>query len=93
MFGDGDWDYARALWEENRFRRWLQEIDGKRLAVVECGAGTAVPTVRHLCEHVARHGRLVRINVREPQVPPGEIGLAGGALAALRAVDALLRKL
>jgi hypothetical protein len=78
--------------EAKRFRRWLQEIEGKRLVVVECGAGTAVPTVRQLCEHVARlhRGRLVRVNVREPQVPPGEVGLAGGALAALRAIDALL---
>jgi NAD-dependent SIR2 family protein deacetylase len=92
MFNDGDWDYSRALWEENRFRRWLQGITGKRVVIVECGAGTAVPTVRHLCEHVAKthQGRLVRINVREPQVPPGGIGLAASALPALRAIDAVL---
>jgi len=49
-------------------------------------------TVRDMCERVAdmRRGRLIRINLREPQVPPGEIGLAGGALAALRAIDGLL---
>jgi NAD-dependent SIR2 family protein deacetylase len=92
MFGDGDWDYARSLWQEKRFRDWLREVAGKRLAIVECGAGTAIPTVRHLCEGVAKthRGRLVRVNVREPLVPAGGIGLASGALAALRVIDALL---
>lgn len=49
----------------------------------------AVPTVRHLCEHVASKMRatLIRINVREPQVPAGHFGLAMGALAALQAID------
>jgi NAD-dependent SIR2 family protein deacetylase len=58
-----------------RLRRWPQEVEGKRLMVVECSAGAAVPTVRHSCKRVARthRGRLVRINVREPQVPPDEI--------------------
>jgi NAD-dependent SIR2 family protein deacetylase len=92
MFNDGDWDLSRAFSEEERFRRWLQRITGKRLVIVECGAGTAVPSVRSLCEQMAQTylGRLIRINVREPQVPRGGIGLASGALATLRAIDALL---
>ncbi|HKI30790.1 MAG TPA: Sir2 family NAD-dependent protein deacetylase [Gemmataceae bacterium] len=92
MFGDDGWDYGRAILQEERFRDWLQGIAGKRLVIVECGAGTAIPTVRHLCEHVAKtnRGRLIRVNVREAQVPAGGIGLATGALAALRAIDALL---
>jgi hypothetical protein len=32
----------------------------------------------------------VRINVREPEVPAGGVGVPMGALAALRAIDALL---
>jgi len=92
MFGDDNWDYARSFEQEERFRRWLQQIDGKRLAIVECGAGTAIPTIRRLCEHVAitHRGRLIRINLRDPQAPAGGIGLASGALAALRAIDELL---
>ena len=60
--------------------------------VVECGAGTAIPTVRRLCEHVAENygGFLIRLNIREPQVPPGHIGLALGALAGFQALDAVL---
>jgi NAD-dependent SIR2 family protein deacetylase len=94
MFGDGDWDYNRAFEQEQRFRDWLQQVAGLRLAIVECGAGTAIPSVRLLCEHVARthRGRLIRINLREPQVPLDGIGLATGALAALRTIDGLLPK-
>jgi NAD-dependent SIR2 family protein deacetylase len=92
MFGDGDWDSSRAYEQERRFRTWLEEVAGRRLVIVECGAGTAVPTVRLLCEQVARGagGRLIRINVREANVPTGAIGLPAGALAALQAIDALL---
>jgi NAD-dependent SIR2 family protein deacetylase len=94
MFGDADWDYARTIWQERRFRDWLRRVSGSRLVIVECGAGTAIPTVRLLCEYLAttHRGRLIRINVREPQVPLGGIGLATGALAALRIIDGLLPK-
>jgi hypothetical protein len=43
--------------------------------VIELGAGTAIPTVRHISEEIAQRlgGTLVRINPREP------IGLPLGA--------------
>jgi NAD-dependent SIR2 family protein deacetylase len=92
MFSDRHWDPSRAAEQQERFTEWLRQVAGRRLVVVECGAGTAVPTVRDMCERVAdiHRGRLIRINLREPQVPPGEIGLASSALAALRAIDGLL---
>ena len=54
--------------------------------IVELGAGQAVPTVRMTCEDLARRcrGTLIRINPREPEVPPGHISLPMGALAAIR---------
>jgi NAD-dependent SIR2 family protein deacetylase len=89
MFGDAGWDESRSWEQEQRFNRWLHDITGARLVIVECGAGTAIPTVRHLCEHVAAkmQATLIRLNVREPQVPNGHIGLATGALAGLQAID------
>ena len=91
MFGDPEWDYSRSHEQEVRFNRWLADVAGKRVAVVECGSGTAIPTVRRLCEQVARthEGTLVRLNVREPEVPAGQVGLACGALEGLRRVDEL----
>jgi hypothetical protein len=62
--------------------------------VVECGAGTAIPSVRAFCERLLRRkATLVRINVREPEVPPGGIGVALGALAALEGMDQALSKI
>lgn len=92
MFGDGGWDESRAYEQEQRLGQWITSVRGSRVALVECGAGTAIPTVRHFCEAMADRlrGTLVRINVREPEVPPGHIGLPMGALAALRAIDALI---
>ncbi len=96
MFGDGGWDDARESGQSARFEAFMESTSGP-LVVIECGAGTAVPTVRMLGDRLARssaRGRssttLVRINVREPQVPEGHIGIASGAREALSAIDALL---
>jgi NAD-dependent SIR2 family protein deacetylase len=92
MFGDYQWDETRTAEQQVRLETWLQDMDSMRLAIVECGAGTAVPTVRHFCERLAASAdaTLIRINVREPDVPRGQFGLAMGALEALRAIDACL---
>jgi NAD-dependent SIR2 family protein deacetylase len=95
MFGDAEWDFSRAYPQEERLNSWLQAVSGARLVIVECGAGTAIPTVRRLCERVtATHdAMLIRINVREPAVPTGQIGLAMGALEGLRGIDERFAKL
>jgi NAD-dependent SIR2 family protein deacetylase len=94
MFNDGEWDESRAYQQECRLRDWLAAVGRDRMVIVECGAGTAVPTVRWFCEQMhGRHGApLVRINVREPAVPLGNVGLDLGALAALRAIDERLSR-
>lgn len=92
MFGDFSWDDVRTAAQSARFYTWLDSLHGKRLVIVECGAGMAVRTVRHTCESVARQtgGLLIRINPREPAVPDGHIGLAMKAREALHAIDGLL---
>lgn len=92
MFGDDGWDERRSYAQEQRLGAWLRSAHGARVAVVECGAGKAIPTVRRFCEAMASRfgGVLLRVNVREPEVPPGRhVGLAMEALAALRAIDAI----
>jgi NAD-dependent SIR2 family protein deacetylase len=90
MFGDGDWDDARTHAQRTRFREWLLPRRGRRLVLIECGAGTAIPTVRMACEDLAEQlaGTLIRINPREPDVPEGQIALPLGSLEALQAIDA-----
>ena len=72
-------------------RLWLQALEGRRLAVIEIGAGTVIPTVRWTCERLAK--RLIRINPRDARVPPGHIGLATGAEQALLGIEAALATL
>lgn len=88
MFGDWDWDSGRTATQEAELGQWLDQVRSARLVVVECGAGTAIPTVRQFCEQVAAQSAatLIRVNPREPEVPPGHIGLAVGALAGLQAL-------
>lgn len=89
MFGDGMWLPVRSAKQESRYAMWLNSLSDKNLVVVECGAGTAVPTVR--MESEQRADQLIRINPREPQTTRRlDISIPMPALAALEAIDQLL---
>ncbi|WP_337176561.1 Sir2 family NAD-dependent protein deacetylase [Paludisphaera sp.] len=96
MFGDGGWDPSVTDAQAERHRAWLGGLlrSRARLAVVEFGAGTAVPTVRHFCERLATSpaATLIRVNPREPEGPAGSISIPKGALEAIRAIDLKLDK-
>jgi NAD-dependent SIR2 family protein deacetylase len=89
MFGDWGWLPERTDAQERRFGEWVGGLGDARLTVVEIGAGTAVPTVRMTSEQLARRSgaTLIRINVREPQVPGDHIGIALGGLEAISEID------
>ena len=89
MFGDFGWDWSRADPQHRRMAAWLDSLDAARLIIIEFGAGKAVPTVRRTSEDLARRyrGTLIRINLRESDVPVGHLSLPTGALAALRAIS------
>jgi NAD-dependent SIR2 family protein deacetylase len=93
MFGDWGWDPSHAQPRLDAHAAWVRRMRGARLAVVEIGAGTAVPTVRRQAElAAAASGRLVRINVREPAVRHGRgVGLPAPAAATLVALRARAR--
>lgn len=88
MFGDWGWIEERSARQAARLQAWLQRV--RRPVVIELGAGTAVPSVRHFSQQVVHGGgRLVRINPREWQAGSArDVGLAAGALAGLRAIAA-----
>lgn len=89
MFGDGGFDPVLTDAQERRFAAFLNDAVGGDIVVVEVGAGTAVPTIRRISEHVAgRHGgQLVRINPRDQAGPHDTISIGAGALEALEAID------
>jgi len=85
MFGDFGWNYSRTDRQRDRLKSWLAMLSdkGAKLAIIEMGAGTAVPTVRNSSEQVAKEfdTPLIRINPRECQ--GAIIGLELGAVEAL----------
>lgn len=91
MFDDHGWIGERRDTQALRLQGWLEQV--RRPVVIEIGAGLNIPTVRHFAHRVVlRHGgSLIRINPREPHIGnlPG-IGIAGGALATLAAIDLAL---
>jgi NAD-dependent SIR2 family protein deacetylase len=92
MFDDWQWEARRMMAQQSNLEAWIEKTARSRLVILECGAGTGIPTVRHFCEEVAAASGcpLVRINVREASVPRGQIGLAMGALQALERIDAFM---
>ena len=91
MFGDAEWVPDRSAEQAREHAAWVRELrtQGARVAAVEIGAGTAIPTVRREAEvAAAASGALVRINPREPDVRHGRgVGLAAPAAATLHALD------
>jgi len=97
MFGDGGWDDARTMAQQRGLERWLVELGAARarLTIIECGAGTAVPTIRATGEALARRmgATLIRINPRESNGPGEALAIPLGAVEALRRIDAALARL
>ncbi|MCO4772943.1 MAG: NAD-dependent deacetylase, partial [Deltaproteobacteria bacterium] len=91
MFGDGEWQSERTDAQHRGLSQWLAGLAG-RLVVVECGAGTAVPTVRWFSERLQRGlgATLVRVNPRESFGPAGTIELPMGAADATEQLMKLL---
>lgn len=88
MFNDFHWVPIRTESQEFRLRVWLNSVirKNKKLAIIEIGAGTAVPTVRYFSERTAREtkGTLIRINPKDYQVPEGHIGIPLKGLEGIR---------
>jgi len=94
MFTDFEWLEHRAQQQLDRLDAWLSGVS--RPVIVELGAGTAIPSVRHFSQRVIRQhgGRLIRINPRESKVPtPFDVGFAAGAAETLQAIDLALQDL
>ncbi|RKZ81749.1 MAG: NAD-dependent deacetylase [Candidatus Parabeggiatoa sp. nov. 1] len=92
MFEDWVWNDGRTEKQEKRLNDWLNKLpDGDfNLAIIEIGAGTAVPTVRIYSELVANkeNRTLIRINPRDYEVPNGHISIP---LSGAEGIDRILK--
>ncbi len=93
MFGDFSWISERSDRQSYRFNHFLYEHRDDNLAVIEIGAGTGVPTIRRMSEHIGdqRNVTVIRINVREPYIRRPHISIACAGLEALRGIDKALK--
>jgi NAD-dependent SIR2 family protein deacetylase len=93
MFSDDAWLEARSMQQQAALGGWLDQVE--RLVVVEVGAGTAIPSVRHFTHRLIIDfgARLIRINLREPAVPSNDhVAFAGAAQASLLAIESELSR-
>lgn len=87
MFGDWGWIDSRQRAQSAALDAWLAEI--RRPVIIEVGAGTAIPSMRHFGE--ASRGTLIRINPTEADVPAGKgFGLRMSGLEGIRGIAQVL---
>jgi len=93
MFGDWSWLPERTNSQESAFQTFMERNSSSRIAVIEMGAGTAIPTIRVTSERIGRnHAKVavIRINPREFQIQPPHISFPCGALEGLQQIDRYL---
>ncbi len=92
MFSDYSWLSKRSAIQEDNFDNFLQANNNKKIVVIEMGAGSTVPTIRHLSEQLGqrRGATVLRINPREPQIRSPHFSFSGGAVEVLTQIQDLL---
>lgn len=92
MFGDWSWISERTERQERRFDEFVAGQRGMPVVVIEMGAGTAIPTIRHISEQLgSRNGAtIIRINPRESEITHPHISIPCGALETLVGIDTAL---
>lgn len=71
MFGDWDWKPNRSDRQEAKYNRWIKQQKKKKIAIIEIGAGIAIPSIKMQGEHIAKtypDATLIRINPRDHTV-------------------------
>ena len=87
MFGDWGWLSQVAQEQQARLEAWRQGVE--HLLVIELGAGTGIPTVRHYSEGQGKP--LIRINMTDAELRRAQgVALQMSAVEALRGIDAAL---
>ena len=93
MFGDFSWLAERCRLQEENYHAFLEQQQGKRIVVIEVGAGTAIPTIRATSERIGRRAQatVIRINLREAAISPPHLSLPCTGLSGLTLLDTHLK--
>ena len=73
MFGDRRWNTKRTNEQERKYHSWISSIrnSGKKMVIIEIGAGTVIPTIRNEGNHlvgISNNIVLIRINPKDYEV-------------------------
>jgi NAD-dependent SIR2 family protein deacetylase len=92
MFGDWSWLSDRTDRQEQCFDDFIARHSDAPMAVIEMGAGTAIPTIRHISERLGRRqgAAVIRINPREGEISSPHISIPCGALEGLAGIASAL---
>lgn len=92
MFNDASWVPDRKNSQLLCFRKFKQSNIGKRVVVIELGAGKSISTIRSISEELGNDEKtsVIRVNPREPEIDAPHISIQSGALSALKMIDKLL---
>jgi hypothetical protein len=90
MFSDFSFVEKRVELQFARLEYWLSQIDAK-VAIIEIGAGKAVPTIRHISESLKRKLNATLIRINPSEADGADIPIYKGALEALRELKRLIR--
>ena len=86
LFDDWEWNSKISDEQEERYNKWTDKIYDEQICVIEVGAGTTIPIVRSVCEHLFEfYNRVnfIRINLNESRGPKGVISVDETALITL----------
>jgi len=91
MFGDWGWKGTRSSEQNQRYHDFMADVydNNYKLVIIEIGAGTHIPTIRHESEDIARNMNsfVVRINPRDYDIDEKlGVGITLGGLAGLKRV-------
>lgn len=89
MFGDPSFVPEVKRVQQDRYATWLGQVRGRRLVVMELGAGKAIPTIRRMGEDLAARGlaTLVRVNPDASDDDEPAMPIRMGALEALKRIE------
>ena len=90
MFYDHEFNPKRTWAQRKRYEAWLNENENSKIAIIEIGAGLAVPTIRKHGEALVKrfkNATLIRINPKDSDLNPQlGISLKLGGLEALNQI-------
>lgn len=92
MFGDWYWQENRTKAQQKRYFSWLETLQGKRVVVIEIGAGATIATVRHQAQVLRRKYAQTLIQINPNPAKYADIVIAESAFSGLTNIKHFLNE-